>query len=95
MTEHARSKAGDVTGHLTEGTATFGRLFVDLLGEQVRHSLEVATAIGRSVAWGEIIRVQGEFVHASLERWGRLNGGYLEIVRSAAPTAEDQSRKAA
>jgi hypothetical protein len=95
MSEHARSEAGDATGHLTEGTADFGRLFVDLLGEQVRHSLEVVMAIGRSVAWGEVFRVQGEFVHASLERWGRLNGGYLEVVRSAAPDTEEQARKTA
>jgi hypothetical protein len=95
MIEHAKSEADDAAGRLTEDTVTFGRLFVDLLSEQVRHSLEVTMAIGQSVAWGEVIRVQGEFVHASLERWGRLNGGHLEIVRSATPATEDQSRKAA
>jgi hypothetical protein len=50
MIEHARSEAGDAAGRLTEDTATFGRLFVDLLSEQVRHSLEVAMVIGQSVA---------------------------------------------
>jgi hypothetical protein len=55
----------------------------------------MATALGQSVAWGEVIRAQGEFVRASLEWCGPLSGGYLEIVRSAAPAAEEQSRKAA
>ena len=53
MIEHARPEAGDATGRMTEGAAGFGRLFVDLLGEQVRHSLEVADVLGQSVARGK------------------------------------------
>jgi hypothetical protein len=89
--EHTRPVTDDATGHLSEGTMNFGQLFVDLLAEQVRHNLEVAAVLGQSVGWGEIARVQGEFLHASLDRWGRLNGGYFEIVQSAAWTAPSTS----
>src|SRR3954464_8712222 len=63
-----------------EATAELGRLFVELLGEQTRHNVEMATAFGRMADWGEVARLQGEFVRASLERVNRLNGRYLEVV---------------
>src|SRR3954454_665681 len=64
-----------------EATAELGRLFVELLGEQTRHNLEVATAFGRMADWGEVARLQGEFVRSTFERVNRLNGRYLEIRR--------------
>ena len=83
MTGHARSEVdraiGTVdevrratVGRSAEGTAaTFDQLFVDLLAEQVRHSLEIVAALGWAVARVGIVRAQGEFFHASLERWSR------------------------
>jgi hypothetical protein len=88
--ETARQSAG--------ATAEFGRLFVELLSEQTRHNLEVATAFGRVANWGEIARLQGELVRASFERVNRLNGRYLEIVQDvmrATVSAAGQARKAA
>src|SRR3954451_14220035 len=81
-----------------EATAELGRLFVELLGEQTRHNMEVATAFSRSADWGEIARLQGEFVRTSFERMNRLNGRYLEIVQDvmrATVSAARQSRRAA
>ena len=80
-----------------EGVAELGRLWVDLLGEQTRHNLEVATALGRAVRWDEVVQAQGEFVRVSLERLHELNRRYLEIVRGmmeAAPAAVERARKA-
>jgi hypothetical protein len=60
--------------------------------------MEVATAFSRSANWGEIARLQGEFVRASFERMNRLNGRYLEIVQDvmrATVSAARQSRRAA
>src|SRR3954469_12526786 len=51
-----------------EATAELGQLFAELVGEQARHNVEIASAFGRVAAWGEIARLQGEFVRASLER---------------------------
>jgi hypothetical protein len=87
----------EVVGRSAEGAAELGRLWVDLLGEQTRHNLEVATALGRAVRWDEVVEAQGEFVRASLERVGELNRRYLEIVRGMVETtsaAIDRARKA-
>ena len=81
-----------------EATAELGRLFVELLREQTRHNMEVATAFGRVANWGEIARLQGEFVRASFERMSRLNGRYLEVVQDvmrATVSAAGQARRAA
>jgi len=81
-----------------EATAELGRLFVEVLGEQTRHNMEVVTAFGRMADWGEVARLQGEFVRASLERVNRLNGRYLEVVQDvmrATVSAAQQARKAA
>src|SRR3954454_1728074 len=81
-----------------EATAELGRLFVELLSEQTRHNLEVATAFGRVANWGEIARLQSEFVRESFERLNRLNGRYLEVVQDmmrATVSAAEQARKAA
>src|SRR5690348_10526408 len=84
-------------GRVAEGAAELGRLWVDLLGEQTRHNLEVATALGRAVRWAEVIEAQAEFVRVSLERFGELNRRYLEIIRGMAetvPAAAKRARKA-
>jgi hypothetical protein len=81
-----------------EATAELGRLFVELLSEQTRHNMEVATAFGRVANWGEVARLQGEFVRDSFERVNRLNGRYLEVVQDvmrATVSAARQSRRAA
>ena len=81
-----------------EATAELGRLFAELLGEQARHNVEMATAFGRMANWGEVARLQGEFVRASFERFNRLNGRYLEVVQDvmrATASAAGQARKVA
>ena len=87
----------EAVGRSAEGAADLGRLWVDLLGEQTRHNLEVATALGRAVRWGEVVQAQGEFVRVSLERLHEMNRRYLEIVQDmmeAAPAAVERARKA-
>ena len=88
----------ETTQRSAEATAELGRLFVELLSEQTRHNMEVATAFGRVADWGEIARLQGEFVRASFERMNRLNGRYLEVVQDvmrATVSAAGQTRRAA
>ena len=87
----------EVASRSAEGAAELGRLWMDLLGEQTRHNLEVATALGRAVRWDEVVEAQGEFVRVSLERLHELNRRYLEIVRGMMETtsaAVDRARKA-
>ncbi len=81
-----------------EATAELGRLFAELVSEQARHNMEMATAFGRMADWGEVARLQGEFVRASFERVNRLNGRYLEVVQDAmraTASAAGQARKVA
>jgi hypothetical protein len=84
-------------GRAAEGAAELGRLWVDLLGEQTRHNLEVAAVLSQAVRWDEVIGAQAEFVRVSLERFGELNRRYLEIVQGVVETtsaAVDRARKA-
>ncbi len=90
MAEHARfgvvsatTAAGKTSGRRIEDAADLGRLIVDLLGEQVRHSLELAAALGRMVAWEQIVRAQSGFFRASLA-WGSRSSG----ERAARPDRE-------
>ena len=67
-----------------EGAVPFRWLWVDLLGEQARHNLEVTHAFGRAVAWEHVLQAHSELFRASFECWGRLGSGCLKIVQSAA-----------
>jgi competence ComEA-like helix-hairpin-helix protein len=87
----------EAVSRTAEGVAELGRLWVDLLGEQTRHNLEVVTALGRTVRWDEVVQAQGDFVRVSLERLTELNRRYLEIVHGVMETtsaAVDRARKA-
>ena len=84
----------EVVGRAAENAAELGRLWVDLLGEQTRHNLEVATALGRAVRWDEVAQAQGEFVRASLERLQELNRRHLEIVRGMMETTAAAAERA-
>ena len=82
-----------------EGTAELGKLWLELLGEQTRHNLAVATALSKAVDWEEMVRVQSEYLRASIERMNQLNSRYLEIVRTvmavSVPATQEQDRRAA
>jgi competence ComEA-like helix-hairpin-helix protein len=87
----------EVVSRSAEGVAELGRLWMDLLSDQTRHNLEIATSLGRAVRWDEVLRTQSEFVRASLERLNELNRRYLEIVRGMTETtsaAVERARKA-
>ena len=87
----------EAVGRATEGAAELGRLWVDLLGEQTRHNLEVAAVLSQAVRWDEVIGAQAEFVRVSLERLSELNRRYLEIVQGmmeTVPAAAERARKA-
>jgi hypothetical protein len=82
-----------------EGTATLGRVFVDLANEQIRHNLEALNALTGAVDWDRVFQIQGEYLHVSLERTVRLIQRCLEVsqatMTSAASAAQRQAKKAA
>ena len=88
---------GEVEHEGLSRSAELGRLWVDLLGEQTRHNLEIASTLGRAVRWDEVVQVQSDFMRASFERLGELNRRYLEIVQAmmeTSSTAIERARKA-
>jgi CBS domain-containing protein len=85
MAQHARlgvdsatAAAGELrhetAGRRAEDVVDLSRSIVHLLGEQFRHGLAIAAAVGRVIAWEEIIRAQAEFLHASLDYRRRSDG---------------------
>jgi hypothetical protein len=65
-----------------EDATELSQLFIQLFNEQVRHNLQAATALGRASNWGEVAKVQSEFVRGSFERMNQLNSRYLEIIQA-------------
>ncbi len=65
-----------------KGATELSQLFVQLFNEQARHNLQAATALGRASNWGEVAKVQSEFVRGSFERMNQLNSRYLEIIQA-------------
>jgi competence ComEA-like helix-hairpin-helix protein len=95
MTEAQRETARQSA----EGTAELGRLWLELLGDQTRHNLAIATALSKAVDWEEVARTQSEYMSASLERMNQLNSRYLEIIRTVMAASvsiiQDQDKRAA
>ena len=65
-----------------KSTTELNQLVVQLFNEQVRHNLQAATALGRAFNWGEVAKVQSEFVRSSFARMNQLNSRYFEIIRA-------------
>ena len=71
-----------VQNEMAQDTAAIGTSMVALLGEQTRHAMEAATALGRARTLAEVARVQSDFIGGSVQRAGRMNERYLAFVRS-------------
>jgi hypothetical protein len=63
-------------------TVELGRTVVDLLGEQTRHNLHAAAAIGQAVDWAEVARAQRDFVAGSFERMNQFAQHYRAMMRA-------------
>lgn len=72
----------EATRETAESAAEIGRSVVALLGEQTRHAVETAAALGRARTLAEAAEAQADFVGASFGRAARLNGRYLALARS-------------
>jgi len=91
--------ANEMQRKSADAAVEFSKLYMDLFKEQAEHSLQAATAFRKSFNWDEAIRVQSDFLRASLERMSQLNSRYLEIVQAvmgtAVSVAKDPAKKAA
>ena len=55
--------------------------------EQTRHNVATLTALSEAVDWERLFRIQGEFLHASLERMAGLARRYLEASQAVLTAA--------
>jgi hypothetical protein len=62
--------------------AELGRVFVDLLGQQTRHNMQVAAAFGRAVNWAEVAEIQRDFIAGNFERMNQLGERYRAMVQA-------------
>lgn len=64
-----------------KGSAELGHTLVDLLGEQARHNMQVATAIGRAVNWAQVAEIQRDFLTESFKRMNHLGESYRGMMQ--------------
>ncbi len=84
----------EVARRSTEDAAELGRALVDLAHAQTRHNLETLTALtGGGVDWEQVVRLQGEFLRASVERSARLARRYLEVTQAVIAAAAAPARQ--
>ena len=72
--------------------AEIGQLAFELLNEQIRHNLAIATVLGRATDWDGITQVQADFVRTSLERIHLFTTYSLDLLWSAVASARRQPR---
>ena len=76
--EEGRQAAGEAV----ESAVVIGQSVVAVLGEQTRHAIETAAALGRARTLAEAAEAQTDFIGASLKRAARLNDRCLALARS-------------
>jgi phasin family protein len=92
------------TGHAVarrsaEGAAELGQVFTDLVNEQTKHNVEVLRTLTQAANWGEVVKIQNDYVRTSIERAVQFTRRYFEVAQavmsSTASVAQDQAQKAA
>jgi Phasin protein len=82
------------TRRSADGAAELGRLLVDLVQEQIRYNFEILTRLTQATDWGQIFRIQSEYLRVSLQRGAQLTQRCLEVsqagMAAAANTARDR-----
>lgn len=87
VVHRSTAAAGRVTRRSAQGAAELRRALSELVREQARHNVATLTALSEAVDWERLIRIQGEFLHASLERMAGLAQRYLEAGQAVLTVA--------
>ncbi|HEX6014535.1 MAG TPA: helix-hairpin-helix domain-containing protein [Geminicoccaceae bacterium] len=104
VVQHAADAVGEAQRETAqrsaEGTAELGQAWMELVQQQSRHNVQTLTALTRAVRWDEVLRAQGEFLRASVERIAQFTQRWLETSRSVmgsatAAAARDRRDRAA
>jgi hypothetical protein len=96
VVQRAADTAGEVQRETAqrsaEGTAELGQAWMELVQQQSRHNVQTLTALTGAVRWDEVLRAQGEFVRASVERMAQFTQRWLETSRSVMSSATAAAR---
>ena len=71
----------ETVGRSRQGAAEIGQLAIELVHEQIRHNLAIATVIGRATNWDGITQVHADFVCTSLARIHLFTTCCLDLLR--------------
>jgi phasin family protein len=85
-------------GRSTEGAAELGQVFADFVNEQAKHNVEVLRTLTQAANWGEVVKIQNDFVRTSIERAVQFTRRYFEVAQavmsSTMSVVQDQAQKA-
>jgi hypothetical protein len=79
--------ADQATRRSAEGTAELGQGLTELVHQQTRHNAATLLALSETVDWERWFRIQGEYLHASLERVAGLAQRYLDASQAVLTAA--------
>ena len=74
-------------------SAELGRAIVDLIGQQTRHNMQVATAFGRAVNWAEVAEIQRDFLAGSFHRMNQLGERYRAMMQAGMKSMAPPARR--
>ena len=66
----------------TPDASAIGGSMMAIVGEQTRHAMHAAAAIGRARTLPEVASAQSDFIGGSVERMGALGNCYVALVRA-------------
>jgi hypothetical protein len=70
----------EATRKSAEESTEIGQVFVELLGEQTRQSVEALSAFTRTVNWTEVAQAQSKLIAGSLLRISQFNARYGDLL---------------
>jgi hypothetical protein len=85
----------EVAQRSAEHTTEFGRVLVDMFQEQAQYNLKTLAALAGAVDWDQVLRLQGEYLRASLERGVQVTQRYLEASQAVMTATANAARKQA
>jgi phasin family protein len=73
-------------------------VFADFVNEQTKHNVEVLRTLTQAANWGEVVKIQNDFVRTSIERAVQFTRRYFEVAQavmsSTMSVVQDQAQKA-
>jgi phasin family protein len=73
-------------------------VFADFVNEQTKHNVEVLRTLTQAANWGEVVKIQNDYVRTSIERAVQFTRRYFEVAQavmsSTTSVVQDRAQKA-